>query len=185
MSFARYTLLVFALAAQACVKVGINRVAPASADATTIVVARHAEKAADDPRDPSLSESGRERARALAVLLKDADVAAVYGTQYKRTRETTDPIAQQRGLVFIERPMTAANTATYYAELAREVLAASAGKTVLIVGHSNTVPQIVQAFSGKAIAPMEDREYDHLFVIVVSPGKTPKLFNARFGRATP
>lgn len=181
----RYTLLAVALTTQACVKVGINRVAPASADATTIVVTRHAEKATDDPRDPSLSAAGQERARALSVLLKDADVAAVYGTQYKRTRQTTDPIAQERSLAFVERPMTAANTATYYADLAKEVLSASAGKTVLIVGHSNTVPQIVQAFSGKTIAPIEDREYDHLFVIVVSPGKTPKLFNARFGRATP
>lgn len=150
--------------------------------ATTIVVVRHAEKSTDDPRDPSISAIGQERARALSAVLKDAGVGAVYATQYKRTSQTAEPLARQLGLSIVERPVNAANSATYAADLARDVLAAAAGKTVLIVGHSNTVPQIVRAFSGSTVLPIDDSVNDHIFVIVVAPGSPAKLFNLRFGR---
>lgn len=150
--------------------------------ATTIVVVRHAEKSTDDPRDPSISAAGQERARALSAVLKDAGVGAIYATQYKRTSQTAELLARQLGLPIIDRPVNAANSAIYAAGLAREVLAVAAGKTVLIVGHSNTVPQIVQAFSGSTVLPIDDSVYDLIFVIVVAPGSPAKLFNLRFGR---
>ena len=189
-SYCRNTLLVLAaLAIAGCVRVRVNRgdadpsAAVAENHAITIVVVRHAEKSTDHPTDPSLSALGRERAQALSEALKDAGVSAIYATQYKRTRQTAEPLAQRLGILVMEREVS--STPTYAADLARTVLAESAGKTVLIVGHSNTVPQIVQALSGSAVPAIEDREYDHLFVVVIPKSGTPKLVNARFGRSTP
>lgn len=169
---------------QACAHSTPTNAPPASAT-TTIVVVRHAEKSTDDPRDPSLSSAGQQRARDLADLLKDAGVSAFYVTQYKRTRHTAEPLAQKLAMPLVERPVSTANSATYAKDLAREVLSSSAGKTVLVVGHSNTVPQIVKAFSGHEIKAIQDPEYDHIFVIVVATGRVPQLFNLRFGTSTP
>jgi broad specificity phosphatase PhoE len=190
-SYRRNTLLVLAaLTIVGCVKVRVSRSGEANASAavvengaTTIVVVRHAEKSTDHPTDPSLSALGQERAQALSEALKDAGVSAIYATQYKRTRQTAEPLAQHLGISIMER--TVSSSPTYAADLARMVLTESAGKTVLIVGHSNTVPQIVQAFSGTSVPAIQDREYDHLFVVVVPRAGPRQLVTARFGRSTP
>lgn len=180
-TIARTTLLLTLLLQQACVKVQVNRDnAAVATGTTTIVVVRHAEKSTDDPRDPSLSAAGIERAKALRDVLKDAGVSTIYVTNLKRTRQTAQPLADLSGITMSERPATLAA-----ADLARDVLSYATGKSVLIVGHSNTVPQIIQALSGIVVAPIGDDEYDHLFTIVLSPGNTPRLYNSRFGRPTP
>ena len=98
-SFApRYWHVALLICAQACTVVQSAGVTPASGETTTVVVVRHAEKSTDDARDPSLSELGRERARALSALLKDAGVTEIYTTHYKRTRQTAEPFAQQFGV---------------------------------------------------------------------------------------
>lgn len=167
------------LSGQACVKVHVARGADAPAALTTIVVVRHAEKSTDDPRDPSISAVGWERAAALSETLKDAGVGAIYSTQLKRTRQTAEPLAKKLGLTIIERSAT-----TPAVDLAREILANQAGKTILIVGHSNTVPQIVQAFGRKVIPPIQDSEYDHLFIVTLAPGRAPQVVSSRYGRPT-
>ncbi|MBV9772497.1 MAG: histidine phosphatase family protein [Gemmatimonadetes bacterium] len=152
-----------------------------AAGTTTVVVVRHAEKAADDPQDPSLSPAGRERALALRDALADAPVAAVYATQFRRTRATGEPLATRAGQAVVVRPATAANAATYARDLAAEILSRYRGRTVVVVGHSNTVPEIVRALSGKQVAPITDTEYDHLFVVQVPPSGPASLLRARYG----
>lgn len=181
----RIGLLALALAIQGCAGIGVNRSASAPPAATTVIIVRHAEKGADDPRDPSLTSVGRERAVALREVLKDARVSAIYSTQYKRNKQTVEPLAKQFGLTVIERPVNSTNSNSYPADIAREVLAANQGKTVVVVGHSNTVPQIVQAFSGVPIKAMEDTEYDHIFIVEVPVSGAPRLVNVRFGRPAP
>jgi broad specificity phosphatase PhoE len=156
-------------------------VAPTNPAATTIVVVRHAERSTDDPRDPSLSAAGQQRARALSDVLRDALVTDIYTTQYKRTRQTAEPYAQQYGISILERPISASNSATYARDLAREILTRSAGKSVLVVGHSNTVPDIVRALSGTAIPAMTEAEYDHVFVVVIPASGSPRVMQLRFG----
>src|SRR5687768_534547 len=73
----------------------------ATPGATTVVVVRHAEKSTDDPQDPSLSATGQERARLLTSVLKNAGVTSIYTTQYKRTRQTAEPLAQQLGIAIV------------------------------------------------------------------------------------
>jgi phosphohistidine phosphatase SixA len=157
-------------------------VAPVTATATTVVVVRHAEKSTDDPRDPTLSAAGQERARALSAVLKNAGVSDIYTTQYKRTRQTAEPFAQQFGIAITEKPANAANSATYARDLAQEILTKSTGKGVLVVGHSNTVPEIVKALSGTAVPAITDPEYDHIFIVVIPASGSPRLMQLRFGR---
>lgn len=174
-------LLALTVSVQACAVAQPSQVAPVSEAGTTIVVVRHAEKSTDDPSDPSISAIGQERARALSSVLRDAGVTDIYTTHYKRTRQTAEPLAQQLGIAIQERPINAANSATYARDLAQEILARSAGKAVLVVGHSNTVPEIVKALSGVAVPAMTDAEYDHIFVVVVPASGSARLMQLRFG----
>jgi broad specificity phosphatase PhoE len=157
-----------------------------AAGATTVVIVRHAEKATDDPRDPALSPSGQARAEALAAALEGAEVAAVYATPFKRTRATAAPTAARARLTVEERTPGADSAADAVA-LAREVIAHHAGQTVLVVGHSNTVPELVRAFSGRTVEPLTDNDYDHLYIVVVPPaGAGPaRLFQTRYGAPSP
>jgi phosphohistidine phosphatase SixA len=121
----------------------------------SFVIVRHAEKAKDDPRDPSLSEGGRARAERLAAALKNQPVRAVYATAYRRTRQTGEPTAQTHGLQVI----------TYDAKQPAGDFAATLRRehpvgTVLVVGHSNTAPDIAGALCQCSVAPMAETEYD-------------------------
>jgi broad specificity phosphatase PhoE len=158
------------------------------AGATTVVVVRHAEKATDDPtdRDPDLVETGRARARALAEVLAGAGVDAAYVTQYRRTRLTAEPAAARFEAPVRERPCCDPGVEAWSRELAAELLTRHGGETVLVVGHSNTVPDIVEALSGHDPGPMDESEYDHLFLVVVpGDGDAPLLFESRFGEPSP
>ena len=140
---------------------------------TMIIVVRHAEKSTDDPKDPSLSEQGIARASKLAAVLKDVDLKEVYATQYKRTQQTGLPSATQAGLQLNVRPTSKENTKTYTLDLLKEILKKHRGEAVLIVGHSNTVPEIVKHLSNVDVTPIGENEFDRLYVI--TPGKNPRL----------
>lgn len=177
--------LALAVFAQACATAPTGKSTPAvrvTPAVTTIVVVRHAEKGTDDPRDPDLSTEGLERAEALSALLKDAGVKAIYTTQYKRTRQTAEPLARQFGISIIERPVSSANAATYARDLAQEILVRNAGESVLIVGHSNTVPEIVTALSGQPVPAITEAEYDHVFMVTVPALGAARLKQSRYGR---
>lgn len=146
---------------------------PARPPAPVFVVVRHAEKTAD-AGDPALSAAGERRAAALARRLRDEPLVAVYATPLRRTRQTAQPAAQAHGLAI----------AAYEADLpARELAArlrsAHASGTVLVVGHSNTVPGIVAALCGCAVAPLDESEYGDLYRVRGS-GAQPELLRERF-----
>lgn len=158
--------------------------APIAAGTTTVIVVRHAEKATDDPRDPSLDAAGQLRAQTLAAALEDAGVTALYATQYKRTRATAEPLAGRLKLPVMERPVASGNADEYAPGLAQEILLKHRGGAVVVVGHSNTVPAIVQALSGRKVAPITEAEYDHMFIVIVpNGGGSPRLLKARYGEA--
>ncbi len=150
---------------------------------TWIIVVRHAEKAADDPRDPSLSDAGQRRAQALADTLKNSDVQAIYTTQYRRTQLTAEPLSKQTGVAVSVRPVTADNAAGYTNALVSEIRAKHPGQTVLVVGHSNTAPEIVAAFSGAAAAPMQESEYDRLTLVALPAKGKARVVVSHYGSA--
>lgn len=155
----------------------------AQAPSTTVIVVRHAEKAAQPAGDPPLTAEGQARAQALAAALKDAGVNAVITTQFARTRETGAPTAEEFHLTPNVVPATGS-----VADVASAVAAAvmqHAGGTVLVVGHSNTVAEIVAALGAKQPADLCDAEYDAMFVVTVAWGGRATAVKARYGKPTP
>jgi len=177
-------LLLRALALTALVQTAACRpIAPAIAQSashtsaalapTVVLVIRHAEKAGEMSADPALTPAGVERAAALAAATRHLRLGAVFSTQFIRTRETARPVAEAAGLSVTIRPASGENATTYAADLTREILGAHVGKTVLVVGHSNTVPGIVQALSGRMVDPIADPQYGDLYTIIIPAGATP------------
>lgn len=148
---------------------------------TTVVVVRHAERSAEGGSDPGLSVEGRARAEELARMLAGADVAGVYSTQYRRTRETALPVARGAGVELSIRAIDAANASRHAADLAAEVIAAHRGRTVVVVGHSNTVPELVGALGGGEAAEMAESEYDRLHLLLIDASGRVRAFAARYG----
>jgi broad specificity phosphatase PhoE len=148
---------------------------------TVVIVVRHAEKATVEGNDPPLSEAGQKRAARLAELAAEAGVGAVYTTQFKRTRETARPAAEQLGLAPVAVEATRENAGAYAADLAREILSKHKGKTILVVGHSNTAPQVAGALAGRSLAPLDDAtDFETLFVVVIPETGTPRLVRAKY-----
>jgi probable phosphoglycerate mutase len=133
---------------------------------STVYVVRHAETGST-AMDPPLDAAGRARAQALATRLGGAGVSLVLTSQFLRTRETGEPTAARAGIAVTVHP---AAGASYGMELAAMVRA-SAPAAVLIVGHSNTVPATVKAFTGTDIAPIAETEFDRLYTIAITGGE--------------
>lgn len=130
---------------------------PVQSVRTVIYLIRHAEKA-DNSADPNLSPAGLQRAENWAVILQDVSFAAFYSTNYNRTLQTIEPIATSNGQeAMIYDP----------ADLSLEdVVANHSGSNVFIVGHSNTIPQLINAYLGSDIYPdMNETEYGNLYKI--------------------
>jgi len=140
-----------------------------AADSTFIVV-RHAEKATDDPRDPALTETGRARADALAASLAHAPLVAAYATAFRRTQQTAAPSARAHGLA-VNSYDARAPAADFAAQLKRTHPAG----TVLVVGHSNTVPDIAAALCSCEVPRMDDTEYDRRMTIRIAPNGAANL----------
>jgi broad specificity phosphatase PhoE len=134
---------------------------------------RHAEKAGDDPRDPSLSEAGAARAQALARWLADAPLRAVYATGYRRTQQTARPSADAHGLAVT--PYDASLPAGAFAARLRTTHRRG---TVLVVGHSNTAPALAAALCGCATTPLGDGDYGRVYRIRVDADGHARLDEA-------
>ncbi|WP_251358520.1 histidine phosphatase family protein [Kangiella sp. TOML190] len=122
-----------------------------------IFLVRHAEKAVDQGRDPALTEQGEHRAKKIANLLINSDISQIYSTNFQRTRQTAAPLATQLGLeVKLYDPRK-------LAEFAKQLKQQSGN--ILVVGHSNTTPQLAALLTEQMVNPMTEKEYQHLFLV--------------------
>jgi broad specificity phosphatase PhoE len=135
--------------------------ASASAARPTIFIVRHAEKAATGGSDPDLSSAGRQRAQRLANVLKDARISAIFVTELRRTRQTAAPLAQMLGL---NPQVVPSNNSPL---LNARVHAASGN--ILVVGHSNTIPDMIRGFGVMAPVQIGENDFDNLFLLVRDP----------------
>lgn len=142
---------------------------------TTFVLVRHAEKAADDPKDPSLSDAGRARAVRLASSFDGVAVTAVYATGYRRTQATAQPTAEAHGL-----PVRTYDASLPADAFAAELRATHASGTVLVVGHSNTVPTIASALCRCTVAPIREDVFDRRIAIRIAADGATTLAETRY-----
>ena len=147
------------------------------AAAQTVFVVRHAERADAGTgggtmmaTDPELSAAGRARAEALASALKDAGVTGIFVTEFKRTQQTAAPLAKLLGVTV--QTISSKDTAALVSRLK------SATGNVLVVGHSNTVPDIVKGLGIATPVTIGEADYDNLFV--VTPGERPALVRLHY-----
>lgn len=138
-----------------------------SALAQTVVLVRHAEKA-DQSSDPVLSEAGEARAQTLATTLSDAHPSTIFVTPLQRTGLTAAPTAEFHSVTPEAVPLTGGVDAHVAAVVAR-VRAQPADSTVLVVGHSNTIPLIARALGYADAADMPECEFDRLTTLHLMP----------------
>ena len=149
---------------------------------TTIIIVRHAEAVPNAGSDPVLSDAGIARANALAAALKDAGVAGVFTTQYQRTHLTGQAVATAMNTPLLKTTIAggAAGLEGYVKQMVADVLEKYAGRTVVMVGHSNTVPALVKGFTGIDVGEIAHDSYDQMFVVTIAgPGKG-RLVRARY-----
>ncbi len=134
---------------------------------TTVILVRHAEKEAGP--DPALSPAGRARAQALVGAVRDALPAgerlhAVLATNTKRAAETARLAAEAHGIGVTIVPL-AGGVDGYYDDVVRRIREEHVGQNVLVVGHSNTTPELVERLAGVSGLSMSEAEYERLFIV--------------------
>ncbi len=152
---------------------------PTDRGETTVYIVRHAEKAANDPRDPDLSPKGYARADSLAIQLREAGINYIITTQLKRTIETAEPLAQRRHVTPEVVPVgtsTAIHVDSVVAAVKRRP-----GATILIVGHSNTIGRIAEALGGDKVGNVCDNEYSNLIVLSMPRAKPTRTLVQTYG----
>jgi 2,3-bisphosphoglycerate-dependent phosphoglycerate mutase len=142
---------------------------------TTILLVRHAEKSAAPADDPALTEIGKARAQSLIKMLGQSGIKAIYATQFTRTKETARPLAEHLGLTVTQ--IDASDTK----KLVEQIRSQHAGKTVLIAGHSNTLPKIIEELGGDVIPSIAESEYDNLFVVTLNRSGKAKVLRIKYG----
>lgn len=150
-----------------------------SCTSTKYYVVRHAERV-DNSRNSALSPAGLQRAQDLKDTLASKKIDMIFVSTYLRTQQTAQPTATAKGLpLIVYRPDTTAGLVAHLKKLK--------GKNVLVVGHSDTVPDIVNRLSSQAVAPIADNDFDNLYIITVHYffGARRSLSHVTYGKATP
>ncbi|WP_116105430.1 SixA phosphatase family protein [Lewinella sp. IMCC34191] len=140
---------------------------------TTILLVRHAEKDYGD--DPDLIPAGQERAALLAEMLSKTELAAVYSTDTKRTRQTASPSAEKHGLKV--NIYDAADLKVIADRLSRK----HRGQTVLVVGHSNTTPALANYLTKSEAHPrFSELDYGNLLVVTLPESGRSQVLQLRY-----
>jgi len=157
----------------------------AAAQTTTVILVRHAEKMTTpgDP-NPKLTPAGEQRARDLVTALGRRRVNAVITTDLERTRLTGRPTAERFHLT-PEEVQVSGDVLVHAAAVADAIRSRHRGQTVLVVGHSNTVPKIIAALGGSTLGDICDTAYSNLFTLVIPRRGTPRLAHTHYGAADP
>ncbi|MBE9489947.1 MAG: histidine phosphatase family protein [Bacteroidetes bacterium] len=134
-----------------------------SPETTTYYFIRHAEKDRSDKtnKNPNLIQSGILRAAKWSLVLEHEKFDAVYSTDYNRTKQTAQPTAEMNNV-----EITIYNPRELNSE---EFIKNTKGKTVLVVGHSNTTPKFVNAVIGnEKYDSIDDSNNANLYIVTIS-----------------
>jgi phosphohistidine phosphatase SixA len=153
---------------------------------TTVYLVRHAEKEDEPRQDPPLRKEGVARSQELARLLSAAGIKAIYTSQFARTKNTAEPLATKLGLTVTAislksnptNPRLIAEEST--AEVVNKILE-RAGESVLIIGHSNSVPDVIKMLGGDAVPTIDEKKFDDLFIVTVYAKGKAKVVHLKYG----
>ena len=129
-------------------------------DCSTFYLIRHAEKVRTNKsdRDPTLNEKGIIRALNWKEYFINKDISKIYSTNYKRTIETVKPIQEATGLATI---LYSPSSIDY-----KDFISSNEGEVVLIVGHSNTIPNFVnELINDQVYAQIDDLNNSNLYIV--------------------
>ena len=151
--------------------VSISLLLATAADAAPVIfIVRHAEKATTGGNNPGLSLAGQKRADALARILKDSQITAVFVTEFKRTQETAAPTAKATHL------SPAVVPANDVPGLVAQLRALNGN--ALVVGHGNTIPDLIKALGITTLIKIPDDDYTEIFVVSVCD--SPQLLRLHY-----
>jgi broad specificity phosphatase PhoE len=154
--------------------------AMASSAITTVILVRHADRTPDgspDPPGPSLNDKGMARAAKLVHVLSKSGIQAIYASQYTRSKMTAKPFR-------IKNPGVPEVVIDGAPELKDHILTNHSGQTVLVVGHSDTVPELIRLLGGPSLANIDDCEFDNLFVLVRYSSTSSTVTKLKYGEPT-
>ena len=150
--------------------------AAASAQQAVFLV-RHAElpgAAMADPKNVPISPAGKARAQRLAALLKDAGISAIYVTDFTRTKQTAQPLAQELG-----RPLTVVPKGDPR-ELVAQIRKEHPADKVLLVGHTDTLPGLIKALGHPDEIKIDAQDYGNVFMVAPRSEGPPTFVRLRY-----
>ncbi len=144
-----------------------------------IICVRHAETAGGGS-NPNLSTAGIVRAEDLAHALSNFDLSTVYSSNFNRTRQTAQPTADSQGHT------TEIYNAFNIPGFANDLRSEHRGQSVLVVGHSNTTPELINALSQTTSIPtFNENTYDNLYIVHLKIDGSSIIYHLEYGEDTP
>lgn len=144
---------------------------------TTVILIRHADRTSSTNSDPPLNTKGEARAQQLIHVLGQSGIEALYHSHFTRSKQTAQPLVAHL-------PGIATKQIDAALEIKNDILANHAGKAVLVIGHSDTVPDLINQLSESHMPMINDREFDNLFIVtLLGPGKA-SITSLKYGEPT-
>ncbi len=143
-------------------------------NAIRIFLVRHAEKGFG--YDPTLTFKGVRRANLLASMFQGMPLDAVYATKFKRTQETAQAVAREKGL---ELELYETNELTTFSLRLRRKYR---GKSVLVVGHSDTTPELINRLVNRGVLErIDERDYSNFYIVAISEQGEKEVLQLKYG----
>lgn len=148
-------------------------------DTTTVIIVRHAEKQLGTIDDPPLTAEGEVRAERLAAMLGERrdglPITRVFTSEARRSQQTAAPLARRLGIAPVTMPARDVRALVEALKDGRSDAAA------VVVGHSNTVPQIISRLTrGRVAVTIDEEDYGALFIVTVSTFGPPSVIRLQY-----
>ena len=144
---------------------------------TTVILIRHADRTSSTNSDPPLNTQGEARAQKLIHVLGKSGIEAIYHSHFTRSKQTAKPLAAHL-------PGIATKQIDEALEIKNDILANHAGKAVLVIGHSDTVPDLINQLSEGRMPVIHDSEFDNLFIVTVRGTGKASITSLKYGEPT-
>jgi phosphohistidine phosphatase SixA len=152
-----------------------------------VFVLRHADKKRIPPNADDLTSAGIERAQLLARMLAESGVSTAYCSSAVRARRTLEPLKAALGAKLTINPVSIdglGQPGKHVDAIVGAIKLLPAETVVVVVSHSDTVSAIIEGLGGNAVGPIDDHEFDRLFLLVMAAAASPALVRLRYGAAT-